>query len=367
MEAFMIGRRRGLRGGLVVLVIAAGLVAVGPALPAAAEGQRGSAFVWNYDATPELGTWYTPAGPYQYNSTSPDEPNNRIIRLATGWYVVEIPGLVGFGATHATAYGWDAAYCIAGDTEAQTYSLVDVQCTDAKGKPIDHEFTLSFTNVNEPWPGQHMAYMEVEDDGTIWTSRHFNSGGGLSTVTRNGSAYLVRIPGLGSCGGHVQVTSAHPVARCKVASWGPSGGDEVVEVRCWHTGWFGAPENAPFILTYVSQQNILGLPAGVPPDGHESAYAWADQPRAPEYTPNAFYQYTSSGSEATAETLGNGRSRITFTGVNMNNGNAQVTAYGYGQEYCGINSWWGNSVQVGCYDWDGTPIDTYYTVAFTGL
>jgi len=67
-----------------------------------------------------------------------------------------------------------------------------------------------------------MAYMEVESDGTIFTNRHFNSAGGMSTVTRNGAVYVVRIPGLGAAFGHVQVSGADGVgSRCKVVNWGP--------------------------------------------------------------------------------------------------------------------------------------------------
>lgn len=357
---------RALYGGLVITIAAAGLTIIGPAHPAAAAGERGVAFVWNYDATSPMSTWYTPTGQYQYNSTSPGAPNNRIIRTGIGTYLVELPGLVGFGATHATAYGWDAAYCNAGDTVTTTSSLVDVGCFNASGARVDHMFTLSFTNVNEPGPGQQLAYMEVESDGAIWTNRHFNSGGGLSTVTRQGSLYVVRIPGLGSYNGHVQVTAADDGTRCKVASWYRSGSDELVQVICWHKGWFNVPENAPFILTYVNQQNILGLPAGVPPAGHESAYAWASQPTSDQYPPSSSYAYTSAGSGATASRTGTGWYLMTFTDVNLYDGNVQVTAYGSGQEFCNVGYWWGSDVHVQCFDWAGTTVDTYYTVAFTG-
>lgn len=159
------------------------------------------------------------------------------------------------------------------------------------------------------------------------------------------------------------MTAADDGNRCKVVYWYPDGSDVLIQVRCWHKGWFNAIENSPFNLTYVNQQNILGLA------GHESGYAWADQPGAAgEYTPHVFYQYTSSGYQATAaRSFSTGSSLMTFTGVNLYNGNVQVTAYGYGQEFCAVNYWSGSNAQVQCYDWDGTPIDTYYTIAFTGM
>lgn len=297
----MSGRWRTLCSGLITLAAVAGLVVVGPVEAAVAAGQRGAAFVRNYDPSPPLMTPYTPVGEYQYNSTSPGAPNNQVVRTATGTYTVVIPGVAGFGATHATAYGWDAD-------------------------------------------------------------------GRLSTATRQGPTYVVRIPGLASSSGHVQVTADDNGSRCKVAMWVPSGADELVMVNCWHRGGFDFPENAPFVLTYVNQQNILGLPAGVPPDGHESAYAWADQPGSlDEYTPHTSYQYSGADYAATAAGFGSGRYLMRFNGLNMYNGNVQVTAYGWGSDLCGINYWLGSSVQVQCYTERGKPVDTLYTVAFTGL
>lgn len=360
----MFGRRRTLNA-LITLVAAAGLVVVGPAEPAAAVGQRGSAFVWNYWAAPPLGEPYTPYGEYQYNSTSPGAPNNQIRRDGTGRYSVAIPGVIGFAVTHITAYGWDAAYCNGGSAWTGDSEQLLVECYTAGGVPVDHMFTLSVTSVAEYSPAQ-MAYMIVEDNGSIFSGLHFNSDGRFSTVTRQGYTYVVRIPGLGSAFGHVQVTGADHGSRCTVAGWYQSGEDELVLVNCWLRGGF-TPTNAPFNLTYVNQQNILGLPAGVPPDGHPSAYAWADQPYADEYPPHPFYQYASSGYEPTAGRGDAGRYLMTFTGVDLNNGNIQVSAYGDGSQFCVVNYWSGRNVQVQCYTYQGIPSDTFYTVAFTGL
>lgn len=361
----MFGRWRTL-SGLITLAAVAGLVVVGPVEPAAAAGQRGAAFVWNYWASPPVGEPYTPVGEYQYNSTSPGAPNNQIRRDGPGQYSIGIPGIVGFAATHATAYGWDSAYCDAGASSIGDSEQVLVECFNSTGARADHMFTLSVTSVAEYSPAQ-MAYMLVEDNATIFPGLHYNSDGRMSSVTRQGYTYAVRIPGLGSGFGHVQVTAADHGSRCKVAGWFPSGEDEIVMVNCWLQGGF-TPTNAPFYLTYVNQQNILGVPAGVPPEGHPSAYAWAERPTSTEdYSPHTLYRYTSSGYEPTIGHGGTGRYLVTFTGVDMNNGNVQVTAYGSGSELCVINYWSGSTVQVQCYTYDNIPTDTFYTVAFTGL
>lgn len=361
----MFGRWRTL-SGLTALALVAGLLVVSQVEPAAAVGQRGAAFVWNYWASPPAGVPYTPVGEYQYNSTSPGAPNNQIMRAETGRYFIGVPGIVGFAVTHATAYGWDAAYCNAGAGSTGDSEQVLVECFDAAtGALVDHTFTLSLTSIAEYSPVQ-MAYMMVEDNGTILSGLHFNSDGRFSTVTRQGYTYAVRIPGLGSGFGHVQVTAADHGSRCTTAGWYPSDGDEIVMVNCWERRGFTL-KNAPFYLTYVNQQNTLGLPAGVPPDGHPSAYAWAERPTADEYTPHALYRYSSSGYEPTAARGDVGRYLMTFTGVDLNNGNIQVTAYGDGSQFCVVNYWSGSNVQVQCYTYQGIPADTLYTIAFTGL
>lgn len=358
--------RRVLYGGVAAAAAVTGLVVAGPAGPALAAGEQGAAFVLSYDPSPALYTPYTPAGPSQYNSASPGNPDNTVTRLATGEYLVRIPDLVGFGATHATAYGGDAAYCNSGVTVASTAALVGVMCFKADGTRTDHMFALSFTNVTDSAQAPQLAYLEVESDGTVWPSRQFNSAGPLSTVTRSGSSYLVRIPGLGAIGGHVQVSGADDQgSRCKVVGWGPDATDQLVNVQCFHAGGFGVAENAPFILTYVNQQNILGLPTGLNPAGHVSAYGWADQPTATPYPPDSWYLFSSTGYDTMATRTDVGVYGMTFDGVEPSLGNVQVTAYGPGQEFCNLASV-DADIQVRCFDWDGTPVDTRYTVAFTG-
>jgi hypothetical protein len=58
---------------------------------------------------------------------------------------------------------------------------------------------------------------------------------------------------------------------------------------------------------------------------------------------------------------------MTFAHSNLGTGTAQVTAYGGGTQFCGIAYWYpGAGIQVRCYALDGTPADSYYTIAFSG-
>ena len=347
-------------------VLVAGLVPAGPTATAWAADGQGAAFVWSFDPSTPIGMPYTPYGPYQYNSASPGNPDNTVTRLATGRYWVRIPHLVGFGAPHSTAYGGDAAYCNSGDTVGSTGALVDVECFTAAGKPVDERFMLSFTNVTDAAQAPALAYLEVESDGSVWGSRQFNSAGGLTTVSRVGSDYVVRIPGLGAHAGHVEVSGADGQgSRCKVVGWGPDGDDQEITVRCWQAGSYQIPADAPFILTFVDQQNILGLPTDATPGGHASAYAWADQMWDASYPPDSWYLFDSDGPGATATRTGVGVYGISFDGADMATGDVQVTAYGPGQQFCVVAQWIVD-IQVRCFDWDGTPADSQYTVTFTG-
>jgi hypothetical protein len=346
-------------GTVAVLAATVGLVVTGSAAHAA--GVRGAAFVWSYDAAPPLYEPYTPTGWYQYNAASPDSPNNTVTRVDTGIYYISLPGMGGFGATHATAYGEDAAYCNAGGGNFEDNSQAVVLCYDAHGHRVNHTFTFSFTSATPSIYDHPLAYMEVESDGAIFDGLHFNSGGAKSWVTRDGADYQVHIPNLGGFMGHVQVTAADDDSRCLVRSWFSDGNDQLVNVRCLLRGGFGALTNGAFVLTFTADQNILALP------GHDSAYAWADHPSWDSYTPNGYYLFTTGpyGSTATATRSGVGNYSMTFDGVDLSTGNVQVSTY-KGTGFCNVVNWYASTVNVRCYDWNYALADSYYTVAFTG-
>jgi hypothetical protein len=347
-------------GAVALLGATVGLAITATAAHAA--GARGAAFVWSYDAFLPLGEDYTPTGSYQFNSSSPDNPNNVVRHVETGMYLVGIPGLTGFGATHATAYGGDAAYCNAGDAPFPDSSQAVVMCYNAHGARVDHMFTLSFTSATPSIYEHPLAYMEVESDGSIFDSMHFNSGGDKSWVTRSGATYQVHIPNLGAFNGHVQVTAADDGNRCLVQNWFPSGDDQLVNVRCLLRGGFGAASNATFILTFTADQNILAQ------QGHDSAYAWANQPSSTDsYQPSTPWLFTTGPSgTATAARTSAGNYSMTFDGVDLNSGNIQVSTYGWGTDFCNVVNWFDSTVQIRCFDWNFDLVDSYYTVAFTG-
>jgi len=337
---------------------------------------RGAGFVWASDASAPFNVEYSPPSAWQYNSSSPFTVVNKVRRIPSelGSYGVTFPNLSGVGVVHVTPYGGDAAYCnVEGVLNNFEFNFqeVYVQCYSLDGARIDHRFTASLTNVQSSWEGRPMAYLTgggLAGQPSRWDA-NVNSTGAVNTVTRDATgSYYVRLPNLGGPGGHVQVTAfSNQAVHCKPAYWFPDGSAELIYVQCFdHTGGL---VDSVFGLTYVDQLNILGLSTGFNPDGHDSAYAWANQPFTDEsYQPDSSYQFAnSSATAASASRTGPGSYGMRFQGVNLGTGGAQVTAYGWGPELCVIAYWnVGDGIQTRCYDPWGTPADTYYDVSFTG-
>jgi len=356
----------------LISVLAAGtIVAVaGPARPAAAgPGGEGAAFVWSDLLSPGSDP-HTPSPTYQFNSTSPQAAVNTVRHLPgpAGHYEVRFPGLglsgpAGFGVAHVTAYGGDSTACsvtaITRHVELND-TAIEVSCFSPSGQDADSLFTASLTTVRTSGGGRPMAYMIATPSGLVGD---FNSTGAWNSVTREATgSYVVRLPNLGAFGGHAQVTAMGARTRCKVVGWGPEGATQVVRVLC--SGVDGNRRDSSFMFTYVEGLDVLGRPPG----GHDSAYAWADQPSAGLYRPRPSYQFDNGGNlAATAGRFGPGDYVMRFADADLSRGNVQVTAYGWGNEYCGVVGWLvGDGIRVRCFDAAGAPVDAFYDVAFTG-
>ena len=106
-----------------------------------------------------------------------------------------------------------------------------------------------------PQTGAPRGYVvsDVQNAGIHTPSTQYNSSGGLNRISRvDVGVYRVRLPGLATAGGHVQVAAYLPSAdrrRCKVASWGADGADEVVTVRCFDTS--GTIGDARFVMSFA--------------------------------------------------------------------------------------------------------------------
>lgn len=130
--------------------------------------------------------------------------------------------------------------------------------------------------------------------------------------------YRVRFPHIGVSGGVAHVTAvlgAGP-AWCQLARWFAAGGDELVEVQCYHHG--GVPEDTRFAIEFAARSNPLTVPGG------QFAYAHVavDGTLADSFT---------SGDEAVESSGEAGQYLVALPGVGVlhtdnGSGNIQVTA-----------------------------------------
>jgi hypothetical protein len=203
-----------------------------------------------------------------------------------------------------------------------------------------------------------------------------NFTGASNTITRNGvGAYTITFPGLGGDyspggGGTVNVTAyGWGSESCKVQSWWYAPGASVlVNVLCFDTK--GAPVDTYFSATFTIYPTPL--------NDARFAYAWADQPYAPSYTPSTLYQHNSEGQAALTITRGGTgdytvripgmTQQVSFSTPPGNGGSVTVTAYGTGPESCKVGNWWFDStdayVHVYCFIPAGAPVDTMFTMTY---
>jgi hypothetical protein len=342
-----------------------------PAVAAAPDGEGGG-YVWANVASAELRKPYVPAPGYQYNSTSPNFPVNTVERISVGHYQVTFPGLLSRnldrqGGAHVTAYGGIGTTCNligTGRNFVAGYTQLSVWCFSPAAQAVDSQFTASLTTVESSWRGRPMAYMLATPEGH---RGDFNSMGESNSVTPTGvGSYVVRMPRLGVNGGHVQVTAVGHFVRCRTGGWWTEGPTQAVSVTCADLN--GNPRHTSFMFTFIENLNILGLSTGFNPDGHDSAYAWANDPWATTpYRPTTTYQFNNDANDiAEISRLGTGQYVVRFPRSSLHNGNVQVTTYGWASEYCGVAHWVLDGIRVNCHNGAGAPADAFFDVAFVG-
>ena len=202
---------------------------------------------------------YTPSLSYQYNAKG---LTNTISKGATGNYLVRLPGLgVTGGNVKVTAYGATSHLCKVGNWYVSgSDQYVRVLCFTTAGAPVDTYFTMTFarslgvTGLAGTPTGYVWADQPSSASYTPNTTYQYNSAGTSlnNTITKSATGvYQVRMPKLGGAEGTVHVSAYGPgTAECKVASWGSSGADRLVNVRCFTTS--GVPVDATFTATYTA-------------------------------------------------------------------------------------------------------------------
>jgi hypothetical protein len=211
-------------------------------------------------------------------------------------------------------------------------------------------------------------------DGYVWanqpgtasyladTGYEYNSTGGAIEVIRDATGrYRVRFSGMATAGGIAHVT-AHGTGAgfCAVASWGPSGTDLTLNVRCFGEG--GAAADLPFLAHFTNRH-----PAGT------FAYLWSNQASpAGAYSPSASYRYDSTGVVPSVERVATGQYLVYLGAVDdvypdYDLGRFQVTAYGTAAVHCEqgtVNDELPAPITVRCYDADGDPTDSRFSLSY---
>jgi hypothetical protein len=321
-------------------------------------------YVW---ASHPTAASYTPITFYSFNRTG------GAIEIAKpagtiGRYVVKFTGLSDFlgarSTVHVTGYVADDTYCWP-LTATLVRDNVQVRCISAStGAAANADFTvlvtrnytdLAFAIANRPTTASYAPAV-----GGSWNP------GGRITVLRSGVGdYTVKFAGLGrlvsSIGGDVQVSAVQAKAHCKVGNWGefPPDLSLIVIVRCFDAA--GTFADAPFNVLFLLPSDHL-------------AYALADQPSSPSYTPSAFYSSNPTGGTISITRSSMGSYTISWTGVGsdiFDGGDVQVTAYGFSNAQCKVEGW-GSALPIGsalalvrCFTpGTGTPVDSSFTVLF---
>ena len=190
----------------------------------------------------------------------------------------------------------------------------------------------------------------VNPSSAIDPTYSFNSTSGANTYTGTNGSYAVTMNGLGLAGGTVQVVSYGAAAtRCKVASWYPSGGAQIINVRCHDTS--GALAASPFVVFFNKGTA----------DYYKLAHLYFDGASVP-----SGYSFNSSGSVNTVTRTGLGRYTASLPGLGIANASVHVTAYGSDARYCKILSWDTASVNVRCNDNSGAAADSPFVLNFSG-
>jgi hypothetical protein len=175
--------------------------------------------------------------------------------------------------------------------------------------------------------------------------------------------YRVKLPGLGSADGDIQITPETPGAPrfCEVDPWGVNAaGALVANIRCYKPN--GVLANAKFTFSWNVNVGLKG-------DGGGSvAYALGSQPGNPgPYAPPPTKTFNSTAAGALVTRSAVGRYIVRFPGMPLG-GAAVVTPLGNAANHCFIRairkSGAPQRVGVGCVNGAGGYADTQFMVSY---
>jgi hypothetical protein len=276
-----------------------------------------------------------------YNSVG---GTNSIIRNGVGRYTVRLDGIYGnYGNAQVVAadgnhrcklMGWGAAL-----PYFDTTTVVNVQCHDPAGAPIDNRgFVVAYARFpGGTAPSASGAYVRMNQPagGVIDAGHQFGSS---ATVTRwLTGQYTVNLPGQAS-NGNVQITAvgATGAEYCKSNGWGGDGaGGTNVHVSCYAPG--GLAADSQFSLRYLRDTRDSWYGSG--------GYAWVQASGivSPTYRRNLLSDEAGGGLNGAVTTTHPfvGELRVRYENLAPANGLPLVTPYGDVSDpsYCTLGPW----------------------------
>lgn len=319
---------------------AAGSSAAGP-LPVTASAEAALPWQWGYayvrsssvvDGAHQGGSW-----PFGLKvEASPGGP---------GQVFVKFPqiGIASGGVAHVTAVSRSADWCQVQEwRQSGADEIVAVQCHRHGGTPVFTPFSVVFGHSTEVLRAP-AAFGYVHWNGSA-VAGQFNSSapGAANSVVASSSpgTWQATLPGLGSAGyaGNIQVTAVDPAvpARCKLSGWNSTAAEQRIVVRCHDAA--DMPLDTGWSLTYHRERAVV---ATFPQ--YRFAYTFHNEPgRGGGYRPApAAVSHNSRGSGVRIDHVGTGRVNVLFNEVTGGyRDNVQVTAFGYGPEFCNLYTPW---------------------------
>jgi len=186
-----------------------------------------------------------------------------------------------------------------------------------------------------------------------------NSAGYANKIDHVGvGMYEVWFTGLGVDGGvaHVTTYGGGQPDQCRIGNWGVSGFDEMVTVYCYDIN--GSLTDRRFVASYTNKTTNPGYGFG---------YLWANDPTSAAYTPDAYYQYSTTATKPNhIVRTGTGQYQVTMTGIAGSAEDVMVSTYGLaagGTARCRVANSSGQTAWVSCSS-GSTPVDSMFTLSY---
>jgi hypothetical protein len=138
-----------------------------------------------------------------------------------------------------------------------------------------------------------------------------------------------------------------------------------VNVQC--TDPAGTPADTQFDLTYA----VRATPGDGQPNADQppfdGAFAWASHPLSAGYTPSATYSTPLNGQRTTLARNSKGFYVWSFpANYTPQNDTMLVSAYGFTSNYCKVFTFVPQGANIACFNPNGKPADTEFTVSIFG-